>query len=937
MARLLLALALLCSLWSAPAGAAGWTATDDDQLLFELRSGAIRLGDGVRGYQRATDQCVVLSDLVLALDLPIRVDRATGRASGWVFASEETIAVDRMADMVTLAGRRRPLPPDAISEVPEGWCVGTAALGDWLGVALRPDLGNASLFLETSRKLPFQLAAERRARAAAIRPARTFDLGRLPQAATPYRAWRTPAVDVVASAGATATPGARRRGDLRYEVFAAGEVAGLSVDARLSSDGRGVPDRLRARAYRADPTGGLPGGATLIEAGDVGGVTSPLVTAGAQGRGVAVTNRPLLQPDTFTTTSFTGDLPVGWEAELYRNDQLIAFATPRADGRYDFRAVPLQFGENRLTVVLYGPQGQVRRETRTVRVGDSAVPPGRTWYWLSANETGQDLVGWSRVSRGTSDGPRASLGVEHGLDERTSLFAFAHSFRRDGHQRSAAEIGARHGFGGALAEFGVAIEPTGGHAAQLLVVGGGGRTSWTLGALTAHRFASDRIRDGTARELSATIDSALGGGLTTLPLHAGLRFRQDRSGRSRLEAEGRASVSAGRFYLTGEVNWNRSRRPTAGVVGPGVDATGLSVDRAVSAPLSTLDLDGLSAALLASGSVGKVRLRAAARFAVSPHRRLDTLDASAEWAAGERGRFRLEAGWSGRGGGGSRRGRISAGYSRRFDRLALGGRLEASSDGAVAAGIDLQFSLAPREGGGVRLSHARLASTGRAEVRVFRDANGDGVRQPDEPWERDVQLIAGTAQVRALTDAAGHATVEGLTPYRAVLVGIDAGSLPDPFLSPAGPGKVVVPRPGVASVIDLPLSRAGAVEGTLTSERGANLGGVDLELVDRDDTVVATTRSDYDGWFAFERAPHGRLRLRIGALAAAALSVGVETGVAVDITDADPVARVGTVVAKAMAGPAVALDGDRPMPAVLSRSGVTASTRAALETAEERR
>src|SRR3546814_18132484 len=63
-------------------------------------------------------------------------------------------------------------------------------------------------------------------------------------------------------------------------------------------------------------------------------------------------------PDAFDKTTFRGDLPAGWDAELYRNGQLLAFTSPNGDGRYEFIAVPLQYGSNRFEIVLYGPQGQ---------------------------------------------------------------------------------------------------------------------------------------------------------------------------------------------------------------------------------------------------------------------------------------------------------------------------------------------------------------------------------------------------------------------------------------------------------------------------------------------------------------------------------------------------------------------------------------------------
>src|SRR3546814_20399042 len=93
------------------------------------------------------------------------------------------------------------------------------------------------------------------------------------------------------------------------------------------------------------------------------------------------------------------------------------------------------------------------------------------------------------------------------------------------------------------------------------------------------------------------------------------------------------------------------------------------------------------------------------------------------------------------------------------------------------------------------------------------DENGDGVRQPGEAAMPDVPLTAGNAFVDAATDKAGRGMIDGLEPFRAVMIGIDAGSLPDPYVPPALPGVVVTPPPGVATRVMLPMDGAGAVEG----------------------------------------------------------------------------------------------------------------------------
>ena len=123
------------------------------------------------------------------------------------------------------------------------------------------------------------------------------------------------------------------------------------------------------------------------------------------------------------------------------------------------------------------------------------------------------------------------------------------------------------------------------------------------------------------------------------------------------------------------------------------------------------------------------------------------------------------------------------------------------------------------------------------------------------------------------TDSTGRTVIEGLQPYEPILIGIDASSLPDPFVQPATRGVVVVPRPGIPLTIELPLVSAGEISGNLQREGGKTLSGVDIELLDIAGRVVKTTRSEYDGFFLFEFVPYGRYKLRVAAIAANIIGV----------------------------------------------------------------
>src|SRR4029079_16681970 len=224
---------------------------------------------------------------------------------------------------------------------------------------VKPVTAGSVLILQSEAKLPVELTVERQRRAAQIHPA-SFDLKSLPQFRIPYRMWRTPALDFVVSAGMTYRASDGVRVDRQSSIYAAGEIAPLSYDAQITTNAKGIPRTVRVRAFRSDPDGGLlrPLHATHFGFGDVEGFDSGLTGSVASGRGAVITNRPLAIRAAFDRTHFEGDLPAGWEAELYRNGELLGFAKPSSGQRYVFDDVQLLYGENRIQIILYGPQGQ---------------------------------------------------------------------------------------------------------------------------------------------------------------------------------------------------------------------------------------------------------------------------------------------------------------------------------------------------------------------------------------------------------------------------------------------------------------------------------------------------------------------------------------------------------------------------------------------------
>ena len=839
------------AVWAGPARAGAWQPSEDDALLLELHSGQYKIGDALRGYQTPDGVCVDFADLVQALDLPMRVDKKSRRATGWLFAEDQRLTIDRDSNTVQNVNGSREIAAGAIHDTPEGWCMDLTTLSSWMDIRLKPELASMTIRLESERKLPFLEAIERKSRAARLRKPRDlqFDLASLPHADAPYQTWRTPSIDLQVQAQWSQRNGAQ----VRYEALASGEVVGLSYSARVAGNSGPVPDSLRLRLYRNDPAGGLLGPlkATRFAIGDVDSQPTALSAQSAYGRGLFITNRPLNLPSRFGVTTLRGVLPAGWDAEVYRNGELRAYQADRGDGRYEFTDIELVFGDNEFDVVLYGPQGQVRHETSTMPVGLDNLPAGKTWYWAGVVDQGHDLIGMAQRSPEPMRGWRFGVGIEHGIDRRTTIGASYNSSVLLGRRRTYFEGTLRRSIGPMLVELSSAQQIGAGRALR-------GETIGRLGGLrfAAHmlwvdgEFDSEQVSVRQRREMELRLSGHVRLGGWSLPVELGARQSHSRDGVKITELLTHGSIHVSRAILTVEL-----------------------LHRSVTGSLALIDREaqGNAITLLGNTGFGRVRLRGQAHFGLDgnqPGFRQAQLVVEAPLSREMTARAAYDID------GPTQRRTVSLGFVRQFQRFALRGEGTLDNRGNVGFGLTLALSLGPDPtGDGWRVSRERLAQQGQASIEVFRDDNGDGLRQVGEPPVEGVAIEAGFHHGDRPTNKAGRAVIDGLLPYVPVLVSIDSGSLPDPLLRPKGQGMVVVPRPGVASKVVLALAPTGEVEAILLGPDGEPQGGVTLELTDLAGRVLYQTASDFDGYVLFDSVPYGDYRLRIGTASAAALGV----------------------------------------------------------------
>jgi hypothetical protein len=211
---------------------------------------------------------------------------------------------------------------------------------------------------------------------------------------------------------------------------------------------------------------------------------------------------------------------------------------------------------------------------------------------------------------------------------------------------------------------------------------------------------------------------------------------------------------------------------------------------------------------------------------------------------------------------------VFAGLTKNLGRFGLGVNGSYSSKHELTLGLQLFVALGREPRSGAWMVDAQpLAGTGAVSARAFVDRNMNGVRDPGEELVSDAGFILnGGGRHPSRTDASGTAFIGRLVPGQYADIALDPSTLEDPQWKPAVAGIRVLPRPGVVDVVEFPVVATSEVDGTvyLVGKNGRRgIGDAQLELVDAQGAVVASTRSSGDGYYLLHQVLPGRYTLRI--------------------------------------------------------------------------
>ena len=807
------------------------TRSEEEVFLFALRLDQATISSTFPGYPVKDGVLVPLGELCRLLDLAIEVDPNRGRAQGFFIEEKRRFSLDVASGTVMVDGRSLGFDRSQVELHTDDIYVDSRLLATWLPLDVGIAIRNSTITVSPREPLPIQERWKRERMVGRLRPAEGPKV--FPRSADPYRILEVPMVDETLRLTARTSHTTDRSVRAQSTTFAAGDFLGLSSSLYAILDTEGGLSEFRMAMGRRDPHAGLLGplNATEFAFGEVLDPGLNLLTLPMAGTGALLTNYPLQRENAFDRHSFQGNLPPGWQVELYRNQALLGFQASRPDGRYEFLNVPLYYGWNDFRLVFYGPQGQRREEVARFDVSENQTPEGVFQYRLVGADPRQA-------------GRRGQVEGRYGISRQFAAGFSLSELDLDGRHHAYRSVDLQGFWKPLSAALSAASDQLGGNIAELGLRSRVGSTSLTAKhAELQDGFISEvfrpvygQIQSRSSLETSTLLPS-LSRSLVTLDLGAS---------RDRLVAGGsidrlynRISTSFQGYFLSNELTLTEG----LGTASPFPSTT--------------------TGDFLASKFFRTFSLRAQANYQLSGGaRRLNALSTFVETPVFIP--FNLRAGLTHSVM--SNDTLVQLGAYKTQGAYALSVEVGYSTRSRLSLDLTFRVGLArePRYGR-IHAQAQGIASHGAVSARAFLDSNGNGVMDPEEKPLRGVGFLSNGASQPATTDARGVAFLPNLSGDLDANLSASSTTLEDPFMRPQGPGLRITPRQGHVAQLEVPVVLFGEATGTAylkRDEASGELPGLLLELVDAQGQRVKSTRTAFDGFFILSDLPPGTYQLR---------------------------------------------------------------------------
>ena len=816
----------LGTLLIAAAGGTARAQQTDEPALIELQMGRLATRT-VSAVRRGTDVLVPLSQFYELAEIGFSIPRP-GVIEARLQPGEVRLVVESGRDSLSLGKRRIPVSAGAIHSSDGEIYLSSALLGSLLNVRFVLDWSDLNVAVADPERLPIGRRVAREAARSSlaalggsVRPELALTLDR--------RHWNGLVFDY-----SLLSPMKDAFGGSSFATALGAEILGGSLELGLASVSTVEAGDLRADAswtgvWRQNSY------VRQLRVGD-GLATGPRPRSV---RGFAVSNAPFQRPALLGEVPYMGHLGPGWEIEAYRGGRLVAFDSVDGLGQFSID-VPVQYGENPVDFVAYGPFGEVREFNQTYRIVGNVLPRERFEYGIAAG-----------ACRTPECRANANLDLRYGVSRRFTIQAGVDQFWRDSLPDLFHPYATVSGnLGNAWA---VQLE---GVASAVVRAGLSYEPSTDFHVSSEYTDFADETRAplltpaGRLRQLTTTAFFRPIRRMQSVYLDGSLDLIESDAGTT-------TSARTVASFQTNDVRLMPSIR--------------IQHDRLTGNAGTTRSFFGLNTFVLPRQNLGEFLSRVTARTFAEMEGSGKMLSVSGYVARPIGEGFRVETGVSWMRGVGTM---VSLQVSTSLNSLRAFSTVSSGPTGTEATNFvqgSVLYSSNQRE---MVLAPGPALQRSGVSGEIFLDENGNGRRDAGELLLPEVRVRVGNST--AVSDSQGRYHVWDLLPFEPVLVVLDSATLPSPLWTPSYSAISVEPAPNQFRTIDLPVAPSGVIEGqvlreTATGLRGA--GGVTIMITETKTGARHTTVTFRDGAFYLMGIKPGEYEITVSEAVLARLGV----------------------------------------------------------------
>lgn len=820
---------------------------DVQDLILEVRLGTAIVTPAVIILERQGRYYLPLLALARAFEFVISDSAsAQGTAAGWYLNEDQTFSVNRAQLEITRNGKRIALGKNDfllsdLGAADEIYLERAAFSLLWPEIDFQVEPALMQLIAHSEATFPFLARRDRQARQdmLAMRKNTVPAEGDLTFIPHPYTAFSKPVLDIDSSA-------AWRESDQKtigqLTVSGVQDFMYMTADygLTLNRDIHGFqrPDALRFTLSRqSTPDAPLPFGLAQVEMGDTRLRHRDVIAHSSGGRGVSFTTGARDAQRQFDAITVDGNGPPGWEVELYRNNELIKFGIVDERGEYRFEDVNTQYGNNRMRVVLYGPQGQVREESRDYNLSSTMLRPEEFVVSGGLVDADHDLIRFTDPRFSKPEGVAQNLAVGFGINHHLTSFAAYNALPTEQSHRAYLSAGAAFSTGSGYGQVEAFHQQEGGHALDLRYLTQLLGVRLNLASTFFADFESPLSGFGAqakTQESAVKLNRSFSLPFGALGLQLdGTRIRR-RDDTTEWQIGTRQSLSRGGFQLTHQSDTR------------------------------LLDGDHFSS----GGSLGATlrwgprwRLRSGLTYTYFPDMALSGGDAELRYQYSKDLTTALTARHD------FLNDQVGAGFQVGYDFKTFLGSVDTNWREEKGWEVILRASTSlgayDTNGGYNMVSESQRRLTP-VQAHTFLDRNLNNIFDDGDEALAQTRLQVNQQWSAAKADAQGQVVARPYHQGGLAAITVPTSSLEDPYHMPAQGGYKMALRPGTMPLVEIPVIETGAIDGMVhAADEKSPVQGMTVQLLDAQGRVVTDTKAGYDGFYIFEFLRPGQYQVRL--------------------------------------------------------------------------